>query len=156
MDDLVKPAMDEALRTQARVRAACRDTVERAARLADHPDPAGLAQLFTEDAELQRPQGEWLQGRQAIQAAYAARPAHRLTRHLVAGCVVDLLDDHHAHALSTVLLCTGSLDDAVGPQGRPLHGPVIVGEFDDLLQAGADGVWRIARRRASFLLHGAG
>lgn len=148
--------MTDPLLTQALVRAACRDTVERAARLADQPDPAGLAQLFTEDAALQRPQGEWLHGRQAIQAAYAARPAHRLTRHLVAGCVVDLLDDQSARALSTVLLCSGSLDDAVGPQGRPLHGPLIVGEFDDLLQAGSDGVWRIARRRASFLLHQAG
>lgn len=62
---------------------ACRDTVERAAHLADLPDPAGLAALFTEDAVLQRPSGDTLVGRAAIQAAYAARPAQRITRHLV-------------------------------------------------------------------------
>lgn len=134
---------------------ACRDTVERAAHLADLPDPAGLAALFTEDAVLQRPSGDTLVGRAAIQAAYAARPAQRITRHLVAGTVVTLRADGEAHALSSVLLCSGSLDDPPGPQGRPMRGPPVVGEFDDLLRRGADGRWRIARRTARFLLHGA-
>lgn len=135
---------------------ACRDTIERAARLADQPDPAGLAALFTEDAVLQRPQGERLVGRVAIQAVYAARPPGRLTRHLVAGCVVDLMAADQASALSTVLLCSGQVGDPPGPQGRPMQGPLIVGEFEDRLQRCADGRWRIARRVARFLLHAPG
>lgn len=137
------------------IRLACSDTVERAAHLADLPDPAGFAALFTHDAVLQRPSGDTLVGRAAIQAAYAARPAHRMTRHLVAGTVVEPLTASQATALSTVLLCSGSQDDPPGPQGRPMCGPPVVGEFDDLLRREADGRWRIARRTARFLLHGA-
>jgi ketosteroid isomerase-like protein len=139
--------------TRLLIQLACRDTVDRAAHLADLPDPAGLAALFTADAVLQRPSGDTLVGRAAIQAAYAARPAQRLTRHLVAGTVVDLLPSGEARALSSVLLCSGSLDDTPGPQGRPMRGPPVVGEFDDLLRREADGRWRIAHRTARFLLH---
>lgn len=135
--------------------AACRDTVARSARLADLHDHEALASLFTEDAELQRPGGEVLRGRAAIQAAYGARPAHRLTRHLVAGTVVDLRTNDEACAISAVLLWNGSLDDAAGPFGRPAHAPAVVGEFDDLLRRCADGCWRIVRRHARFVLHDA-
>jgi len=134
--------------------AACCDTVTRAARLTDLQDHTGFAALFTEDAELRRPGAEVLHGRAAILASYRARPADRLTRHLVAGSVVDVIDASHARATSTVLLYRGQLDDPVGPFGRPTHGPAVVGEFDDLLRREADGCWRIEWRHAQFVLHG--
>lgn len=132
---------------------ACRDTVARAAQAQDAQDWDGLAALFTPDGCLLRPGGEALVGRAAIVAAYRARPAQRLTRHLLAGSVVDRLSPDAARALSLVLLWTGSRDDVPGPQGRPAHGPQQVGEFDDLLHRDADGRWRIARREARFVLH---
>lgn len=131
----------------------CCDTIARAARLADLQKHDAFVALFTEDAQLQRPGGEWLYGREAIRAAYGERPAQRLTRHLVAGTVVDLHAGNEATALSTVLLWSGRLTDAEGPFGRRAHGPQRIGEFDDRLRRGDDGVWRIARRQARFVLH---
>lgn len=140
----------------AAIEAACRATVARTARLADQPDPAGLAAWFTEDGRLERPSGELLVGRAAIEAAYAARPAQRLTRHLLGGTVVEVSAPDAARALSTVLLCSGNLGDPPGRYGRPMDGPMVVGEFDDELRREPDGQWRITHRRASFLLHRSG
>lgn len=133
--------------------AACRDTIARAARLTDLNEHEAFAELFTQDAQLQRPGGETLHGRAAIVAAYRARPPDRITRHLVGSSVVDLLADDEARAVSMVLLWSGHRTDAAGPFGRPAQGPAIVGEFDDLLRRETDGRWRIARRQASFVLH---
>lgn len=135
--------------------AACRDTLARAARLTDLQDHAGFVAQFTEDAELVRPGGAQLRGREAILAAYRERPPQRLTRHLLAGTVVDVLSASEATAFTTVLLFSGDLQDALGAQGRPARGPAIVGSFDDVLRAGPNGQWQIARRRASFDLQAA-
>lgn len=137
----------------AAIEAACRATVARTARLADLPDPVGFAAWFTADARLERPSGEQLAGRAAIEAAYAARPAQRLTRHLLGGTVVEVVAPDAARALSTVLLCSGDLTDPPGRHGRPMDGPMVVGEFDDELRREPDGQWRISYRRASFVLH---
>lgn len=135
--------------------AACRDTIVRAARLADQGNADGLAALFTEDAELQRPNGALLQGRAAIAAAYAARPAHRISRHLLATPLVDVEAPDVARAHTLVLLASGDAQDASGPQGRPWHGALVVGCFEDRLRLGPDGHWRLWRRQAHFELHGA-
>lgn len=136
--------------------AACRDTIARAARLVDLQDYEGFAALFTEDGVLQRPGGEPLVGREAIVAAYRARPASRITRHLLAGTVVDLLAPDEAQAYSSVLLWVGDEADAIGPQGRPARGAQVAGEFEDRLRLCADGRWRISHRIARFLLHAGG
>lgn len=145
--------MNDAALQRALAIAGCCDTIARAARLADLQQHEAFAALFTADAELQRPGGGWLRGREAILAAYRERPADRLTRHLVAGTVVDLLADGEATALTTVLLWSGQRSDAEGPSGRPVRGPRRIGEFDDRLRRGDDGVWRIVRRQACFVLH---
>jgi ketosteroid isomerase-like protein len=144
---------DDILRWQ--IDAACRDTLARAARLTDLQDHEGFAAMFAEDAELVRPSGALLRGRAAILAAYRERPAQRLTRHLLAGTVIDVLASDEATAFTTVLLFSGNGHDVLGPQGRPARGPVIVGSFDDVLRPGIDGRWLIYRRRASFDLHAA-
>lgn len=134
---------------------ACRRLVLQAAHCADHHDADGLAALFTADAVLQRPQGAPLRGREAIRAAYAARPPDRLTRHLVTQTRVSLVSPTEATAHSLVMLWSGSTEDAEGPQGRPARGPALVGEFDDRLVLGPDG-WAFARRVARFVLHAPG
>jgi ketosteroid isomerase-like protein len=131
--------------------AACRETVLRAAAAVDTGDARGLADLFTEDAVLLRPNGEALHGRAAIFDAYANRPAGRITRHLVTGTWVDLLAGGQARATSFVLLWSGDAARPQSPSGRPADKQV-VGEFHDLLVHTATG-WRIARRDARFILH---
>ncbi|MBS7781432.1 nuclear transport factor 2 family protein [Acidovorax sp. CCYZU-2555] len=134
------------------IRQACQDLVLRAAACADAGDAQALAQLFAEDAVLQRPSGDALRGRAAIGAAYAQRPAGRLTRHLVTNTLFDFADEDHPGALSQVLLW--SCDEAAepGPHGRPAHARELVGEFDDRFCRAPDGGWLIQRRVARFVM----
>lgn len=132
---------------------ACRDTVLRAALAQDRQEWEAFAAFFTADARLLRPDGQVLAGRDAICAAYASRSQERLTRHLVTSTLVDRQGADIASALSMVLVWSGHRADAPGPQGRPAHGPALLGEFDDRLRRGDDGRWRIRQREARFVLH---
>ncbi|NML18830.1 nuclear transport factor 2 family protein [Azohydromonas caseinilytica] len=131
---------------------ACRELVLRAARCVDAGDAAGLAQLFAVDGVLVRPNAQPLQGRDAIQAVYAQRPAERMTRHLVTNTLVEVESPTSARALSYVLLWTGSSADPDGPQGRRAQGRQLVGEFEDRFTREPEG-WRIKHRDARFVLH---
>ncbi|MEO8807028.1 MAG: nuclear transport factor 2 family protein [Burkholderiaceae bacterium] len=130
---------------------ACRDLVLRAAACTDAQDHEGFAELFELDGELVRPGARVLRGREEIVASYRARPAERITRHLVSNTLVELLTQTQARATSCVLLWSGTSTDASGPFGRPAHGRQVVGEFDDLFTLTTAG-WRIARREARFVL----
>lgn len=130
---------------------ACQTLVLRAAAAADGGDPVALANLFTADAVLERPNSAPIQGREAIRAAYAERPVDRLTRHLVTGTLVTPHGDTEASARSLVLLWSGSLKDPPGPAGRPAASRQVVGEFHDRLVRTPEG-WRIAARQALFVL----
>lgn len=131
---------------------ACRELVLRAASRADAGDAAGLAGLFAVDGVLVRPNAQPLQGRDAIQAAYAQRPADRITRHLVTNTLVEVESSASARAISHVLLWTGSTNDPSGPQGRRAHARQLVGEFEDRFVLEPEG-WRIQRRDARFVLY---
>ena len=132
---------------------ACRDVVRRAAQKLDINDLDGFASLFTRDAIVVRPGKEPLHGVEALIESYRGRPASHMTRHLVAGSVIDLRAPDEAHALSNVLLWTAAAEEAAGPFGRRANGRQVVGEFEDTLRLCADGMWRIAHRQARFLLH---
>lgn len=134
---------------------ACRELVLRSVECADGHDAAGLAALFAPDGVLRRPTGQPLVGRAAIEAAYAQRPRERITRHLVTNTRVEVESATAARARSRVLLWAGSTEDADGPQGRPLRGPQLIGEFADCFVLTGEG-WRFASRDASFVLHSAG
>ena len=94
-------------------------------------------------------------GRTAIEAAYAQRPRERITRHLVTNTRVVVESGSAAMGRSLVLLWAGSTEDAEGPQGRPLRGPQLIGEFADRFVHTDEG-WRFASRDASFVLHAGG
>ena len=132
---------------------ACRDVVRRAALKLDANDLDGFASLFTRDAVVIRPGKEPLRGVDALLESYRARPASHMTRHLVAGSVIDLRAPDEAHAISNVLLWTAVADDAPGPFGRRAQSRQVVGEFEDTLRLCSDGLWRIAHRQARFVLH---
>ena len=130
---------------------ACRDLVVRAAACIDMQDYEAFAALFLPDGELQRPGDSPLHGRAAILAAYRARPADRITRHVVTNTRVDLESESVARVSSLVLLWSGSRSSAAGPYGRPAQPRRVLGEFDDRLVQVDEG-WRIARRIARFVL----
>jgi uncharacterized protein (TIGR02246 family) len=133
--------------------AACRDVVRRAAMKLDANDLDGFASLFTRDAVVVRPGKEPLRGVEALVESYRSRPPGHMTRHLVAGSVVDLRAPDEALAISNVLLWTAVPDGAPGPFGRRAQSRQVVGEFEDTLRLCSDGLWRIAHRQARFLLH---
>ncbi|HEY6133502.1 MAG TPA: nuclear transport factor 2 family protein [Rubrivivax sp.] len=131
---------------------ACRDTVLAAADAVDRQDHAAFVALFTADGTLVRPDGTLLQGREAIQAAYAARGVERLTRHLVCNHVVQVRTAGTATSRCTILLWSGRRSDPETPKGRPADAVQQVGEIVDQLVLTPEG-WRIQRRDARFTFH---
>lgn len=149
---------------QLQAESACRALVLQAAALADAGQPEALAALFTAQGRLTRPSGALLQGREAIAAAYRARPPQRLTAHLVFGTLFLALGADEARATSRVLLWTGTAAPDAGAAdpadtantahiaGRRADARQTVGRFDDHLVRTPEG-WRIAERVAVFELH---
>ena len=142
-----KPALERLL-----VQQACQDTVIATARAVDAQDHAALAQLFTPDGILVRPDGQEAQGRAAIEAAYAARDPDRMTLHLLTNFRVEPLGHGAARASCAVLLRTSRHSAEGGPRGRPADAAQLLGEFQDELVLTPEG-WRIRRREARFLMH---
>jgi ketosteroid isomerase-like protein len=130
---------------------ACRDLVQQAAARTDAQDHAGFAALFTPGAVLVRPNGQSLLGREAIEASYRARPADRITRHLLCGTVFGACEADAAQATTQVLLWSGDAESELGPFGRRSPQQVL-GAFEDRLEHTPEG-WRIAHRVASFTLY---
>lgn len=128
---------------------ACYDLVVRFVSCNDRRDPQGLAALFAENGVLVRPNGDTLVGPAAIEAAYAERPAERMTRHLTGNVLIDVTSATTAIGASTVLLWSGAASDAPGPFGRPVKGREVMGEFEDSFVKTPAG-WRLARREARF------
>ncbi|MBC8749571.1 MULTISPECIES: nuclear transport factor 2 family protein [Paraburkholderia] len=133
---------------------ACRALVITAADLIDSGQFARLAEVFAGDALLVRPNGAALRGCDAIIASYAARPANRISRHLILGTNFTEVASDRAVAATQVLLWNGNTDDDPGQFGRPARGQQIVGRFDDEF-AFIDDAWYITKRVASFELFAA-
>lgn len=130
----------------------CRDVVLQSIEAVDARDYAAFAALFTEDATLIRPGGHALVGREAIQAAYAARDPDRLTQHLACNHRVRLQPDGTVHSRCRILLWAGKASDPSTAQGRPADSAQQIGEMIDTLIQTKEG-WRIARREACFHLY---
>lgn len=130
---------------------ACRDLVLQTAARTDAGDPDGFAALFTTDAVLVRPNGQTLQGQEAIAAAYRNRPAGRLTRHLICGTCITRSETEGIEAVTQVLLWVGDAGSEAGTYGRLVQQQVL-GAFEDGFVCTPQG-WRIAKRNASFTLH---
>ena len=106
---------------------------------AAHNDAANwedVAAMFADDGRVSRPisPDDFTQGREAILAAFKARPP-RTTRHIVSNIRVNI-DGDTATASSQILLFTG-------PDMAPL-----VGSYADKLIPTSEG-WRFLERRGS-------
>jgi hypothetical protein len=97
---------------------------------------ADVAALYAPDGRMARPTapGEWTEGRDAILAAFLARPA-RTTRHVCSNVVINVLSEREATGESAMLLFTG--------EGAPK-----VGSFHDRFVR-IEGDWRFAERRGT-------
>ncbi|WP_230461397.1 nuclear transport factor 2 family protein [Sphingobium sp. CAP-1] len=97
-----------------------------------------VAALYAPDGRMARPTApdDWVAGRDAILAAFLARPA-RTTRHVCSNIVIDVVDDTHARGESAMLLFTGD----AAPK---------VGSFNDVFVR-TDAGWRFAERRGSLI-----
>lgn len=98
------------------------------------------------------PDGVWyrkgvrLAGRDAIRAALAARPQHRLTRHLATNIVSEALSCARRRARCTVL--TFAADTSVAG-AVPIPEPTSILDYEDILHRQPDGRWLIAERRST-------
>jgi len=122
----------------------CIRLINHYANLNDAQDWDAVAALYTEDAVMRRPSGgDPLVGREAILAAFKARPP-RAQRHVIANTVVDVEGPATARAFSAIILYQG--DPA--PEGelptQSANSP-LVGWYRDLI-ALTPGGWRFQER----------
>ena len=123
---------------------ACERLIADSAVFNDQREWTALAALYTPDGVVVRPNGQRLEGREAIEAAYAGGAPDRVTRHLCTNLRVDVDDADSAHATTTVLIVSGTRGDEANVTYRP-------GEFADRFVRTDEG-WRIAERRASLMM----
>lgn len=103
------------------------------------------AALYTAGARMGRPShpGTFVEGRDAILAAFRARPP-RAQRHIVSNVVVDVEDTDHARAFSVIVLYQGEPTPDGGLPAMSANSPLI-GWYRDRLVRTDDG-WRFAER----------
>ena len=131
----------------------CTQLIARFAERNDARDADALAAMFVDDGIFVRPTAPDapVKGREAIREQFRARPANKLTRHVVANIIVTVTSATEAAAQSTILLFTATLAEGaklpVKADARQL-----VGAYDDILVRDADGVWKFKERRGSLAI----
>ncbi|WP_017672394.1 nuclear transport factor 2 family protein [Blastomonas sp. AAP53] len=111
--------------------------IRRFAMLNDAHDADGLAAMFTAGGSFARPSepDAPVIGRDNIHAFFRDRPK-RVTRHVMANTIVDIISDTEARAHSYVVLYMAD--------------KTLVGDFHDRLEL-HDGIWLFAERRGSLV-----
>ncbi|MDH6704009.1 hypothetical protein P3T27_000710 [Kitasatospora sp. MAA19] len=117
----------------------------------DLGEPGSVAELFTPDGVWSWPHGDRrVEGREALRAYFASRPADRLSRRLMTNILVTVESATTARAVS--YLTTYRVDGYAGGMIEPRL-PANVGHYEDTFRA-VDGSWLLATRTV-FLPFGA-
>ena len=147
MDDGPDTALDTAA-----VERACERLVLDSAAHNDSKDWAALAALYTPDARLERPSGQVVEGREAIEAAYRAGPADRQARHVCTNITITVGGPAEATGTTTVVLYawTAPPPGETGDGELPTFPPPALGEFVDSFALTEQG-WRISARQARLI-----
>lgn len=127
---------------------ACTHLTHRFAQYLDARDFDAVVALFSVDGALSRPSApsEIVQGREALLAAYKARPAGKVSRHFITNTVIDVDSPTEAHGVCYILMYTAPPSD--GP-GRLQADPVqAVGAYHDRFVL-EDGTWKFRERIGS-------
>ena len=129
----------------------CAKLINRFSNLNDAMRYEELAALFTEDARFARPTDpdNFIAGREAILAAFQARPRDKVTRHIISNIDVEVLDPARARSLSYALLYTGS-PDTPAKLGLQANAVQLVGEFHDEFVKTPDG-WKFSSRQGRII-----
>ena len=127
----------------------CEQLLRRAAQFLDRTDWDAYIECFCQEAVLARPSDpdNPILGKEAILESLLARPP-RLTCHLLANTVYDIVSGFQVIARSRVLLVSGE-----NSFERPAvaHADLRVGSFTDRLRK-VDDQWKIAERQGSIEL----
>lgn len=122
---------------------ACERVIVDSASYNDERQWAALAGVYTPAGVVVRPNGQRIEGREAIEAAYAAGPPDRVTRHMCTNVRVEVDGPDHAHATTTVLIAATTTSADADVTYR-------VGEFIDRFERTDEG-WKIAERLTAFM-----
>jgi hypothetical protein len=125
---------------------ACERLIIDFVRRLDLGEPGSVAELFTEDGSWAWPAGDRLvEGREALRAYFASRPADRLSRRLMSNILVTVTGPGTATATS--YFTTYRIDGHDGGTDQvPPGPPVQVGHHEDAFRRGPDGTWLLATR----------
>ncbi|WSQ08688.1 nuclear transport factor 2 family protein [Streptomyces sp. NBC_01231] len=110
----------------------------------DLGEPGSVAELFTEDGSWAWPAGNRLiEGREALRAYFASRPATRLSRRLMSNILVTVTSPDTATAIA--YFTTYRVD---GHQGGmvPAGPPVQIGHYQDTFHRTPGDTWLLASR----------
>lgn len=116
----------------------------------DHGDLVALMACLHQDVAFVRPDGQVLQGIQAVRDAYAQRDPERITRHLLSNVLLTWTSPDRVMAQSMVMLWTGRFSDAPTPAGRPRDPVQKLGEHRDVW-ALVDEHWCLLQRQSEFV-----
>jgi SnoaL-like domain len=133
---------------------ACRSLVLEFAARIDNGQAHTLGELMTPDASFARPTmpDVVLQGREAILAAFSARPKHLVSQHLNLNIRIRLTGADTAEGHSMVMLFLADANDELIPgKGRKTGAPLL-GTWTDTFVRTPEG-WRFKDRRGMATLH---
>ena len=127
------------------IEADCERLIKHYVNLNDAHEWQACTALYTADARMGRPSqpGTFVEGRDAILAAFTARPP-RAQRHTVSNIVVEVEDAEHARAFSVIVLYQGDPAAAGELPAMSATSPLI-GWYRDRLVRTPEG-WRFAER----------
>ena len=133
---------------------ACRSLILEFAARIDSGQAHTLGELLTADATFARPTNPdvIIHGRDAILAAFAARPKHLVSQHLNLNIRIRLTGPDTAEGQSVVMLYLANAEDELVPgKGRKAGNPLI-GTWTDTFARTAAG-WRFQDRRGAATMH---
>jgi len=129
----------------------CRQLALRFMALNDQKKWGDMCSLLTDDASFARPTDpdNPIIGRAEIQAAFEARPAGKITRHICTNMIITVQSPSQASGTMYALLYTGAADNQ-GDLGVIADERQLLGEFyDDYVRT--DEGWRIAKRSGKII-----
>jgi len=131
----------------------CEGLIARFAERNDARDADALAAMFVEDGSFARPTApdKPVRGREAIREQFRARPANKMSRHICANTVVDVVSKTEANVVSYILLFTATLEDGAT---LPVEADAkkLLGAYRDRIVRDADGIWKFKERIGSLAM----
>jgi hypothetical protein len=142
-----------AIVTDVSIERACERLILDFAYFSDKQDYESLAGLFAPEGSMTRPTGDALVGRAAILKSYQSRPAGRMTRHICTNIRITIAAPDRARGFTYAVVYSANTNEPLeAPFGFNAGSRHLIGEFEDEFVLTEEG-WRIASRRARFVMH---